>query len=203
MDLREGYLDTLISTDKVEYKEDEMVNIKAETEAGVFDQKADVSIALYDAENHFIKEVYYDNIQAVEVDEINIIETELAAENLDEGGYILKISWSKANEVVATSSAVFKVTKKDEANPDVPEDIDPEVKNPDIENENKVEPVTEDAHIKASDGNVSDDNTDKAPEQSNTPKTGDVNLWGYVIMMFISAIAVIFILKGKSKKDEI
>ncbi len=203
VDLREGYLDTLISTDKAEYKQDEMVNIKAETEAGVFDQKADVSIALYDAENHFIKEVYYDNNQAVEVDEVNIIETELTAENLDEGGYILKISWSKANEVVATSSAGFKVTKKDEANPDVPEDIDPEIKNPDIENENKVEPVTEDTHIKASDGNVSDDNTDKAPEQSNTPKTGDVNLWGYVIMMFISAIAVIFILKGKSKKDEI
>lgn len=206
VDLREGDLDTLISTDKAEYKQDEMVNIKAETEAGVFDQKADVSIALYDAENHFIKEVYYDNNQAVEVDEVNIIETELTAENLDEGGYILKISWSKANEVVASASAEFNVIRKDDLNPDIPENKDEETKNPDREKADNADPVTKDAVIKASNGNATETikaNDEKTIEQSEVPGTGDIDLLGYVILMFISAIAVIFILKGKSKKDEI
>ena len=206
VDLREGHLDTLISTDKLEYSKDETIEIKAETNTVIFDQKADVSIALYDAENHFIKEVYYDNNQEIEVDETNIIETELMAEELKEGEYVLDISWSKANEVVASASGEFKVIRKDDLDPDISENKDEETKNPDIKKDENSDPIAKDAVIKASNSNATEAlkaNDEKTIEQSEVPRTGDINLWGYVILMIISAIAVIFILKGKSKQDEI
>ena len=77
---------------------------------------------------------------------------------------------------------------------------------PDIKKDENSDPIAKDAVIKASNSNATEAlkaNDEKTIEQSEVPRTGDINLWGYVILMIISAIAVIFILKGKSKQDEI
>jgi len=129
--LDEGMLTTSISTDKEEYLNDETVEVKSETKSLLYTEDGDVSVSLYDSEDNFVEEVYYENGQSVYKDEPFSINTDIVLDETYEGEYTLKIEWENEDNVLCSDMTTFKVKKAEDeiieevVNPATPTDPDP------------------------------------------------------------------------------
>lgn len=160
--LDEGMLTTSISTDKEEYLSDETVAVKSETKSLLYTEDGDVSISLYDNEDNFVEEVYYENGQSIYKDEPLSINTDIVLDENYEGEYTIKIEWENEDKVLCSDMATFKVKKAEDeiveevVNPATPTDPNPSVP-------------------ESTDTKPSDTKTDPAKDQPNNNPNKDNN----------------------------
>ncbi|MBO6166231.1 MAG: hypothetical protein J6O17_07705, partial [Eubacterium sp.] len=151
--LDEGMLTTSISTDKKEYLSDETVVVKAETKSLLYTEDGDVSISLYNSEDSFVEEVYYENGQSVYKDEPYSINTDIVLDETYEGEYSLKIEWENEEKVLCSDKVTFKVKK-------VEDEIIEEIVNP----ASPTDPVPSNP-ASPTDSNPSETKTDPAKDE--------------------------------------
>ena len=170
--LDEGMLTTSISTDKEEYLSDETVAVKSETKSLLYTEDGDVSISLYDNEDNFVEEVYYENGQSIYKDEPLSINTDIVLDENYEGEYTIKIEWENEDKVLCSDMATFKVKKAEDeiieevVNPATPTDPNPSV--PESTDTKPSDTKTNPAKdlVKDQNNNVPDSNDEKKTNDS-------------------------------------
>lgn len=172
--LDDGMLTTSITTDKDEYLNDETVAVKSVTNSILYTEDGDVSISLYDSEDNFVEEVYYENGQSVSKDEPCQIDTSIVLDETYSGKYTVKIEWNNDANVLCDDMTTFSVKKADDeiiedvVNPASP--TDPE------ENKPQDDPVTDPKKdTPTDDTNTKTDYTEEPGGNKNPEKDVTVN----------------------------
>ncbi len=115
--MNQAQFNTSIKTDKTEYTAGETVYIDSETTVLPYSATADVSIALYDEEGSFSKELEYQNSVEIFSDEQNLLKTEWNTAENEAGTYRIKIIWTIAGEELASdeTEVILKVNSGNES----------------------------------------------------------------------------------------
>lgn len=203
--IERGTVSTKISTDKEEYYSDETARIKADTRIMPISTEADVSITLYDSKENYIKEIYYGYAETLDVDSSNEIETDLLLDTYSEGTYRLKIEWFKGDQSLGVAYTDFNVLKKEDGKGTKDEENTPDINDnteddPIKKDENKPSINPEDKGAEG-DNSKASENSEDASNRSSSPTTGDtINIGLLVILLVISATAIVAILHKKKQR---
>lgn len=181
--LDEGMLATDISTDKEEYLNNETAHVKSITKSLLYTEDGNVSITLYDSEDNFIEEVYYENEQSVSKAEPCEIDTDILLDESYSGDYKLKIEWEDEGKVLCEDFASFKVKEAEDevieeiVNPATPTDSNPPTQQDDTDSveENKPSGSQNDQDKDSTDTDNKTDITDVPGNPSNPGKEVIVN----------------------------
>ena len=167
--------------------------------------EADVSITLYDSKENYIKEIYYGYAETLDVDSSNEIETDLLLDTYSEGTYRLKIEWFKGDQSLGVAYTDFNVLKKEDGKGTKDEENTPDINDnteddPIKKDENKPSINPEDKGAEG-DNSKASENSEDASNRSSSPTTGDtINIGLLVILLVISATAIVAILHKKKQR---
>ncbi len=167
-------MSTAVTTDKAEYTVGETVLISSTTTPLLYSSYGDVSIALYDGDGNYIKELEWQNIQEIDKSRPFELNKEWKIEEGYIGDFSIKIIWSNAGKELASGEVVFRVIAKTEPGKDNNDEKDTD-KSSSEEISTKEESSEHDSEDKTEEDKYTSENTTKEADTTSENTTKEVD----------------------------